>query len=138
MPPTDPIAQALPDIGLARLLARMQHVPAIYILGVATQFGIAGDTPDVGGDIVPLLQDLLSLQDLVHDGPAAEEIGLQPGLLLLRGAEPVHPPQDPFLDILTGRYAPEGLIDVADLVTEMKEIKHYYTKDIPARDGIER
>ena len=40
--------------------------------------------------------------------------------------------------ILTGRYAPESLIKRADLVTEMKEIKHYYTKKITARDGIER
>ena len=27
--------------------------------------------------------------------------------------------------ILTGRYAPEEFIEVADLVTEMKEVKHY-------------
>lgn len=40
--------------------------------------------------------------------------------------------------ILTGRYAPESLISRADLVTEMKEIKHYYTKDVPARKGIEK
>jgi len=40
--------------------------------------------------------------------------------------------------ILTGRYAPDSLIKRADLVTEMKEIKHYYTKKITARDGIER
>jgi cob(I)alamin adenosyltransferase len=40
--------------------------------------------------------------------------------------------------ILTGRYAPESLIKRADLVTEMKEIKHYYTKNILARDGIEK
>lgn len=39
--------------------------------------------------------------------------------------------------IITGRYAPEELIDMADLVTEMKEIKHYYTKGIEARVGIE-
>lgn len=39
--------------------------------------------------------------------------------------------------ILTGRYAPEALIEMADLVTEMKEIKHYYTKGIKARKGIE-
>ncbi|MDD4379559.1 MAG: cob(I)yrinic acid a,c-diamide adenosyltransferase, partial [Dysgonamonadaceae bacterium] len=31
---------------------------------------------------------------------------------------------------ITGRYAPEELIEIADLVTEMKEIKHYYTKGI--------
>ncbi|MGD9555748.1 MAG: cob(I)yrinic acid a,c-diamide adenosyltransferase [Mangrovibacterium sp.] len=39
--------------------------------------------------------------------------------------------------LITGRYAPEELIDMADLVTEMKEIKHYYTKGIQARRGIE-
>jgi len=39
--------------------------------------------------------------------------------------------------ILTGRYAPEQLIDIADLVTEMKEIKHYYNRGIVARRGIE-
>jgi len=40
--------------------------------------------------------------------------------------------------IFTGRYAPREVIDAADLVTEMVEIKHYYEKDVPARDGIER
>jgi len=40
--------------------------------------------------------------------------------------------------ILTGRYAPESLLAKADLVTEMKEIKHYYSVGIKARDGIER
>ncbi|MFW6389434.1 MAG: cob(I)yrinic acid a,c-diamide adenosyltransferase [Marinilabiliaceae bacterium] len=39
--------------------------------------------------------------------------------------------------VLTGRYAPEELIEKADLVTEMKEIKHYFKQDIKARKGIE-
>lgn len=39
--------------------------------------------------------------------------------------------------IITGRYAPQELLDLADLVTEMKEIKHYYRKDVAARKGIE-
>jgi cob(I)alamin adenosyltransferase len=40
--------------------------------------------------------------------------------------------------ILTGRGAPPELIERADLVTEMKEIKHYYqTKGVEARKGIE-
>jgi cob(I)alamin adenosyltransferase len=39
--------------------------------------------------------------------------------------------------ILTGRYCPSELIDVADLVTEMKEVKHYYQKGITSRRGIE-
>ena len=40
--------------------------------------------------------------------------------------------------VLTGRYAPPEVIDAADLVTEMVEIKHYYQKGVQARDGIER
>ncbi len=39
--------------------------------------------------------------------------------------------------IITGRYAAPELIEIADLVTEMKEIKHYYTKGVMARKGIE-
>jgi cob(I)alamin adenosyltransferase len=39
--------------------------------------------------------------------------------------------------ILTGRYAPDEIIDLADIVTEMKEVKHYYQKGIQARKGIE-
>ncbi len=39
--------------------------------------------------------------------------------------------------ILTGRYCPQKFYDVADLITEMKEIKHYYQNGILARKGIE-
>jgi cob(I)alamin adenosyltransferase len=39
--------------------------------------------------------------------------------------------------ICTGRNAPHWLLEKADLVTEMKEIKHYYTRGIEARKGIE-
>ena len=39
--------------------------------------------------------------------------------------------------VITGRNAPPELIDAADLVTEMKEIKHYYHTGVHARTGIE-
>ncbi len=39
--------------------------------------------------------------------------------------------------ILTGRNATKEIIAAADLVTEMKEVKHYYSKNIPSRMGIE-
>lgn len=39
--------------------------------------------------------------------------------------------------IITGRYAVPELIEIADLVTEMQEIKHYYSKGVKARVGIE-
>ncbi|WP_353683969.1 cob(I)yrinic acid a,c-diamide adenosyltransferase [Thermodesulfovibrio sp. 3907-1M] len=39
--------------------------------------------------------------------------------------------------IITGRNAPDWLIEKADLVTEMKKIKHYFERGINARRGIE-
>src|ERR1035438_90442 len=46
------------------------------------------------------------------------------------GAEMVHV-------ILTGRNAHPSIIEIADTVTEMKEVKHAYTKGIEAQRGIE-
>ncbi len=40
--------------------------------------------------------------------------------------------------IITGRGATEKVIERADLVTEMKEIKHYYKQGVAARIGIEK
>lgn len=40
--------------------------------------------------------------------------------------------------VLTGRGAPQEFIEVADLVTEMREVKHYYAKGLDARIGVER
>jgi cob(I)alamin adenosyltransferase len=40
--------------------------------------------------------------------------------------------------VLTGRGAPQAVIDKADLVTEMKNIKHYYERGVKARTGIEK
>ena len=40
--------------------------------------------------------------------------------------------------VLTGRNAPTELVEKADLVTEMREIKHYYRQGVAARKGIEK
>ncbi len=46
--------------------------------------------------------------------------------------------RDPHVEIiLTGRGATPELIELADLVTDMKNIKHPFDKGIPAREGIE-
>jgi cob(I)alamin adenosyltransferase len=39
--------------------------------------------------------------------------------------------------ILTGRYAPPEIVELADTVSEIKEIKHHYTAGIKERAGIE-
>lgn len=40
--------------------------------------------------------------------------------------------------VITGRYASQELVDMADLVTDMREVKHYYTQGVLSRDGIDR
>lgn len=39
--------------------------------------------------------------------------------------------------VLTGRYASEKLISIADLVTDMAEIKHYFTQGVLSRKGFD-
>jgi cob(I)alamin adenosyltransferase len=39
--------------------------------------------------------------------------------------------------VITGRDASDGLVAIADLVTEMREIKHPFSHGIKARKGIE-
>ena len=62
------------------------------------------------------------------------DFGLVPleGALALINAKPEHVEL-----VLTGRNAPAEFIDLADLVTEMKEIKHFYQKGVQARKDIE-
>lgn len=44
----------------------------------------------------------------------------------------------PYVEVvLTGRAAPPELVEMADLVTEMRPVKHYYEAGVKARRGIE-
>jgi cob(I)alamin adenosyltransferase len=72
---------------------------------------------------------------IIEEGNMAVYFGLIPimALLALIDSKPEH-----MEIIITGRNADAKLIERADLVTEMKEIKHYYEKGVPARVGIEK
>lgn len=39
--------------------------------------------------------------------------------------------------VITGRYAKNEMVEISDLITEMVQVKHYFEKGIPAREGIE-
>lgn len=64
----------------------------------------------------------------------AVKLGLIPLGDLLRLIK--HTPENTEL-VLTGRYANQAVIKLADLVSEVKEVKHYYSKGVKARRGIE-
>ena len=63
---------------------------------------------------------------------------LSKGLAKLEDIKKIIDKRDPVVEIvLTGRGATEELTALADLVTEMKNIKHPHDKGLPARRGIE-
>ncbi|MCH7556976.1 MAG: cob(I)yrinic acid a,c-diamide adenosyltransferase [Planctomycetes bacterium] len=63
---------------------------------------------------------------------------LSKGLAKLEDVKSLIDRKDPAVEIvLTGRGATEELIELADLVTEMKNIKHPFDSGLPARKGIE-
>lgn len=72
---------------------------------------------------------------VVEEGNVAAFYGLFDVALLLDLI--AHKPDDLEL-IITGRTAAHEILEKADLVTEMIEIKHYYHKGVPARVGIEK
>jgi cob(I)alamin adenosyltransferase len=40
--------------------------------------------------------------------------------------------------VLTGRWAGNAVLERADVATEMRMLRHYYEKGVPAREGIEK
>jgi cob(I)alamin adenosyltransferase len=77
--------------------------------------------------------DLIVLDEIIYaiDYAGVQLVTLEEVLELLEAKPPsLHL-------ILTGRNAPQALIDRADLVTEMREIKHPWQQKIPAQVGID-
>lgn len=72
---------------------------------------------------------------IVEEGNVAVACGLmtEQELLALVDAKPDHVEL-----VITGRGATRAVMDRADLVTEMQEIKHYYKAGVKARVGIEK
>ena len=76
------------------------------------------------------LYDILVLDEL--------GIALHYGLVSLEQVEELIQGKAEALElVITGRKVPESLFALADLVTEMRAVKHYYTKGVKARKGIE-
>ncbi len=76
------------------------------------------------------LLDIVVIDELSHV--------INKGLLPLEKVLPVLKGKPDRLElVLTGRDMPGEIIELADLVTEMKLVKHPYQKGLPAREGIE-
>jgi cob(I)alamin adenosyltransferase len=74
--------------------------------------------------------DLLILDEVTY----AMKYGWVPVADVVAGLEARHPKTNV---VLTGRDAPDEVIEIADTVTEMRKVKHAYERGITARKGIE-
>jgi cob(I)alamin adenosyltransferase len=82
-------------------------------------------------EIVAMGQYDLVILDEINVALNFKLIDLQEVLRLIDGK-----PQETEL-VLTGRYAPQQIVQAADLVTEMQEVKHYFQPGRKPRNGIE-
>jgi cob(I)alamin adenosyltransferase len=65
-------------------------------------------------------------------------VALDFGLISLADVQEALASRKPGVDVvLTGRYAPGALVQAADMVSEILDIKHHYAEGVPAREGIE-
>ena len=124
--------------------ASVNHLKNFEIISVGRQTFVDKDNPDPI-DIKMAQEGLEMVQRIIQNDECdvliLDEInvavewnlfGLNDQLALIRD-KPEHMEL-----IMTGRYAKPELIEAADIVTEMKEVKHYYeTEKLIARKGFE-
>ena len=102
------------------------------------------DVPPTGDDVELAKEAFELAREVVsggeHDVVVLDEINVALHVKLIETEEVVdlirRKPKHVEL-ILTGRYAPSEVVELADLVTEMKEVKHPFTKGVPPRKGID-
>ena len=93
-------------------------------LAAREAYEMAREAPTAGRHQMVVLDEILYS---VKDGLVTEQEVLD----LIKSR-----PEDLHL-VLTGRGATPAVIEAADLVTEMREVKHHYRAGIPAQRGIE-
>lgn len=119
--------------------------PDFELLAVGKGFvGILDDT-NPKSDHIKMASDALricneKMQSMNYDLVILDEVNYAINLDLIKISEILDliskKPESVDL-VLTGNYAPKEVIDLADLVTEMKEVKHPFKKGIRAKKGID-
>ncbi len=110
-----------------------------YGLGKFVKGKPSGEDKKAGLEGYEKIQQILETGDhdlvIIDEGNVAVKYGLikEQDLLDLFDRKPDH-----VEIVVTGRGATQAVIDRADLVVEMKEIKHYYKQGVKARVGIEK
>lgn len=125
-------------------IAAQQFPEQFTIIQTGRSGWVNRDNPDA--EDVHLAHEALEkarsiLLDATYDLVILDEINgaISFGLLSLEDVLALLRQKPPSVElVLTGRNADERIIALADLVTEMREVKHYYRTGVPARIGIEK
>lgn len=94
-------------------------------------FKLAKEALQLAQDVVNRGENDIVILDEINIALSLRLISVEDVISLIRN-KPTHVEL-----ILTGRNAPPEIVTIADLVTEMKEIKHPYSQGVPPRKGIE-
>jgi len=129
------------DTGEARAAARLAPDLTMRSFGRPVLINLKAPAPEdlaLARQALDLARELLAAGD--HDLVILDEINvaLAYGLVPLTEVLEMLKARPPWVEVvLTGRQAPPELIALADLVTEMRPVKHYYEAGVPGRRGIE-
>jgi cob(I)alamin adenosyltransferase len=129
------------DTGEARLLAKFPELVTLHIMGE----GFTWETQDRARDIAAATKGWERAKELIRDDRHRmvlldelnivlryEYLDIDEVLAFLRDEKP-----DDKHVVITGRNAHAGLIEMADLVTEMTLIKHPFRQGVKAQKGVE-
>jgi len=131
------------EYGELKGIARLAPDVEIDVMGAGC-IGILGDDKPLEEHRAAAAQAFLKAREVIladrHDIVILDEINIATNLGLI-GVDDIlrlinDRPQHMHL-ILTGRYADSRIIDAADLVTEMREIKHPFQQGQLSRQGID-
>jgi cob(I)alamin adenosyltransferase len=109
------------------ILSRSKHIPEHV---EAMTRALALEMDKLEGVLVAGDHDLVIVDEInycIHRGLIPLERAVQ-----LARSRPLHVGL-----VITGRYAHETLVELADVVTEMRKIKHHFDRGVSARRGIE-
>ncbi|MBI4794926.1 MAG: cob(I)yrinic acid a,c-diamide adenosyltransferase [Deltaproteobacteria bacterium] len=129
------------ETGEAQAAARLSPEMTLRYFGRAGLVNLRSPAPEdvaLVGEAWELARKVLAAGE--HDLVILDEINLvlTYRLIPLDEVLEVLRQRPPWVEVvLTGRQAPEELVALADLVTEMRPVKHYYQAGVKSRRGIE-
>ncbi|MBM4285584.1 MAG: cob(I)yrinic acid a,c-diamide adenosyltransferase [Deltaproteobacteria bacterium] len=129
------------DTGESKAALRLAPDLTLQFFGKAGFVNLKSPSPDDLAqvqDAWALARDVIEAG--VHDLVVLDEFNLALAyrLISLEEALAVLRARPPHVEVvLTGRQAPPEVIEMADLVTEMRPVKHYYQAGVRSRAGIE-